>query len=220
MKPILISASILSADFAILKDQIQQVEAAGGDWIHVDVMEGQFVPNITMGPMFVETCRRITNLPLDVHLMIEKPENHIQAFARAGADIISVHIEGNPNIHRTLQAIRDLGCSPSIVLNPGTPASAISAVLPFVDMVLVMTVNPGFGGQKYIPEMNQKIAEIAAMASQLPNEVKIQVDGGIDASTLPAACQAGANVLVSGTSIFCHPDGISGGINALRQAVD
>lgn len=218
MTDILVSASILSADFALLENDLRQAESAPIDWVHIDVMDGQFVPNISMGPLIVETCRRITNLPLDVHLMIEQPERHIEAFAKAGAHRIGAHIEGNPNIHRTLQAIRTLGCSPTIVINPGTPAWALQEVLPLVDMVLVMTVNPGFGGQSFIPEMPAKIRELAGMVSQQNHPILIQVDGGIDASTLPQALAAGANVFVAGTSIFKHPQGIAAGVRALRAA--
>jgi ribulose-phosphate 3-epimerase len=218
MADITVSASILSADFAHLEQQIRLAEAGGTDWIHIDVMDGQFVPNITMGPLIVETCKRLTDLPLDVHLMIEQPERHIEAFAQAGANTLSVHIEGNPNIHRTLRAIRALGCNPSIVINPGTPASSLYSVLPFVDMILVMTVNPGFGGQEFIPEMMEKIREIRQFCDRLPNQVAIEVDGGIDFQTLPLAYQAGARVFVAGTSIFKHPQGIPAGIQALRTA--
>ena len=215
-----ISASILAADFAHLQDQIQQAVDAGVDWIHVDVMDGQFVPNITMGPHIVETCRRITNLPLDVHLMIKQPENHVEAFAHAGADYLSVHIEGNPNIHRTLQVIQDLNCHPAIVVNPGTPAVSIREVLPLIDMVLVMTVNPGFGGQTFLPETLRKITKIDQMIADSNRAIYLEVDGGIDASTLPSVYQSGARVFVAGTSIFKHPEGIATGVYALRNSCD
>ncbi|MCA1955020.1 MAG: ribulose-phosphate 3-epimerase [Anaerolinea sp.] len=217
--PFLLSASILSADFATLGDQLAQAQAAGCDWLHIDVMDGHFVPNITMGPFIVATCRRASNLPLDVHLMIEKPEQHIEAFAKAGANTLSVHIEGNPNIHRTLQSIRALGCKAGIVLNPGTPASAIEAVLPWVDMVLVMTVNPGYSGQPHIAEMSTKIAHIRQMLNQRSSPALLEVDGGITAQTLPACYQAGANVFVAATAIFQHPQGIAAGVRALRSVV-
>jgi ribulose-phosphate 3-epimerase len=219
MADVVLSASILAADFRHLEDQIQQAEAAGVDWIHVDVMDGQFVPNISMGPLFVDLCRQITALPLDVHLMIEQPERHIEAFAEAGATTLSVHIEGNPNIHRTLQEIRRLGMRPAIVLNPGTPACAISAVLPLIDMVLVMTVNPGFGGQSYLPEVEAKIMEIERMIQDIGRPVQIEVDGGIDTETISGSYWAGARVFVAGTSIFKHPNGIAAGIQALRQPI-
>ena len=192
---------------------------AGVDWIHVDVMDGMFVPNISMGPMIVEACRRITDLPLDVHLMIEYPERHLESFARAGASTLSVHIEGNPNIYRTLQAIRALGVRASIVLNPGTPASAIEAVLPIVDMVLVMTVNPGYSGQNFIPDMLPKVAEVRAMLDRRNPAASIEVDGGVSAETLPGLYRAGARVYVAATSIFKYPAGIAAGIQALHAAV-
>lgn len=214
----ILSASILSADFSNLHDQIRQVEQAGVDWIHIDVMDGHFVPNITMGPFIVETCKRITNLPLDVHLMIERPEKHIESFINAGADYLSVHIENNPNIHRTLQAIRTRGVHPGIVLNPGTPASQIEAVLPFIDFVLVMTVNPGFSGQKFIPEVSGKIIMIRQMLGRSYQNVMIEVDGGITAETLQKVKAAGADVCVAATAIFKHPDGIDAGVRALREA--
>ena len=156
MNPIIVSASILSANWANFADQIREAENAGVDWIHVDVMDGSFVPNISMGPFILNTCRQISDLPLDVHLMVEKPERHIEAFAKAGANRLGIHIEATPNVHRTLQEIRSLGCSPTIVLNPGTPAWSISSVIDIVDMVLVMTVNPGFSGQKFIPENDEQ----------------------------------------------------------------
>ncbi|MHB0922951.1 MAG: ribulose-phosphate 3-epimerase [Bellilinea sp.] len=214
----ILSASILSADFSNLYDQIRQVEQAGVEWIHIDVMDGHFVPNITMGPFIVETCKRITKLPLDVHLMIEKPEKHIDAFVNAGADYLSVHIEGNPNIHRTLQAIRTQRAHPGIVLNPGTPASYIQAVLSFVDFVLVMSVNPGFSGQQFIPEVTGKIIEIRRMVDQSNQHVIIEVDGGITAETLPIVRAAGVDVCVAATAIFKHPKGIVAGVRALRKA--
>lgn len=215
----ILSASILSADFANLQDQIRQAESAGVDWIHVDVMDGHFVPNISMGPFVLETCRRLTTLPLDVHLMIENPERYIDAFARAGASIISVHIENNPNVHRTLQAIRALGAKAGIVVNPGTPAAVLSAVLADVDMVLVMTVNPGYSGQAFIPGVLAKIAEIKTMIDQANLTIPIQVDGGITAETLPLAQARGASIFVAATAIFKHPSGIAAGINALRNSI-
>jgi len=214
----ILSASILSADFSDLRGQIQQAEQAGVDWIHIDVMDGHFVPNITMGPFIVETCRQITRLPLDVHLMIEKPERHIAAFIQAGANSVSVHIEGNPNIHRTLQEIRLLGARPGIVLNPGTPVSQISAVLPDADFVLVMSVNPGFSGQNFIPQVVDKIHEVRQLFDNLNPQGLIEVDGGITAETLPAVQAAGTNICVAATAIFKYPGGIAAGVRALRGA--
>lgn len=214
----LISASILSADFTDLRGQILQAEEAGTDWIHVDVMDGHFVPNITMGPFIVEACRRITRLPLDVHLMIEKPERHIEAFIRAGANYLSIHVEGNPNVHRTLQEIRSLGAHPGIVINPGTPVSQITAVIPEADFVLVMSVNPGFSGQSFIPGIAEKIREVRQFMNQMNPQGLIEVDGGITAATLPIVQAAGVDVCVAATAIFKYPGGIASGIRALRSA--
>jgi len=214
----ILSASILSANFSNLEDQIRQVEQAGVDWVHIDVMDGHFVPNITMGPFIVETCKRLTNLPLDVHLMIEAPERQIESFINAGADFISVHIEGNPNIHRTLQQINAAGVHAGIALNPGTPAASIQTVMPFVDFILAMTVNPGFSGQKFIPQVAGKIYEIRKMADELNPTIKIQVDGGITSETLPVVKNSGAEIIVAATAIFKHNGGIAAGVQALRQA--
>jgi ribulose-phosphate 3-epimerase len=216
---ILLSASILSADFAYLADQIRAAELAGVDWIHVDVMDGLFVPNISMGPFIVEAVQRITRLPIDVHLMIEYPERHIRAFADAGASRISVHIENNPNVHRTLQELREMKVHPGIVLNPGTPASSIGAVIDAIDMVLVMTVNPGFSGQSFIPQTVVKVGEVKQMLAAHGSQALIEVDGGITQETLPSLYQAGARVIVAATAIFKHPHGISAGVQALRRAV-
>lgn len=217
--PLTISASILAADFTCLRDQVLQAVDAGADWIHVDVMDGHFVPNITFGPLIVETCRRITNLPLDVHLMIEHPERYIEDFASAGATNLTIHIEGSPNIHRTLGAIHALKVNPAIVLNPGTPASSLESILPLVNMVLVMTVNPGFGGQKFLHPMLEKIRQVRAMLDEVNPAAQIEVDGGIAENTMPLVYAAGARVFVAGNSIFNHPLGIAEGIQALRQAV-
>ena len=191
----IISASILSADFSHLAEQIKDAEAGGVDWIHIDVMDGHFVPNITMGPFIVETCRRITRLPLDVHLMVEKPENHLEAFINAGATYLSIHIETCPHVFHTLQLIRSLGCHPGIVIDPGTPINAISAVAHLVDMVLIMTVNPGASGQEFLPEVISKIPDIKALIPSSRESPLIEVDGGITPETLPYAYAAGARVL-------------------------
>lgn len=214
-----LSASILSADFSNLSDQIRQAEDAGVDWIHIDVMDGHFVPNITMGPFIVETCRRITSLPLDVHLMIEKPENHIQSFVNAGANWVSIHIEGNPNVHRTLQLIRSLEAKAGIVLNPGTPSQAIEAVLPIVDLVLVMTVNPGFSGQTFISQVLSKITSIRKLMDESNPKAILQVDGGINPENIAAVAEAGADCFVAATAIFKHPQGIAEGAKSLRLAL-
>jgi ribulose-phosphate 3-epimerase len=219
MKNILLSASILSADFGNLSDQIHQAETAGVNWIHIDVMDGHFVPNITMGPFIVETCRRITKLPLDVHLMIEKPELHIDAFSNAGADRISIHIEGNPNIHRTLQKIRELGRSPGIVINPGTLVSFVQPCLQVVDSVLLMSVNPGFSGQQFISSTIEKIEYLRSyiVNQQLP--VLIEVDGGINSTNLSTLVTSGMDIAVVATAIFKHPKGIIEGVQELRDSL-
>lgn len=215
----LIAASILSADFTDLRGQIAQVEAAGADWIHIDVMDGHFVPNITMGPFIVEACRRASRLPIDVHLMIEEPDRYLQDFARAGANRLSVHVEGQPNVQRSLQEIRDLGCEAGIVLNPGTPAYAVEAVLPFVDSVLVMSVNPGFSGQTFIPQVLPKIGDIHRRIGDLGLSVRVEVDGGINQETLRLAYEQGATIFVAASAIFGHSAGIAAGIRTLRQAL-
>jgi ribulose-phosphate 3-epimerase len=219
MLPDRISASILSADFACLGDQIQQAEAAGIDWLHIDVIDGVFAPNITMGQFIVETCRRISKLPLDVHLMIEHPEQHIETFAESGSSNLSIHIENNPHIHRTLDQIRKLGCKPGVVINPGTPALSLEAVLPHVDFVLVMSVNPGYSGQQFISQTVNKIKKIRTMLDQNGlDHTEIEVDGGITPVTLPLVKTNGANIYVAATAIFKHPQGIQAGVSALKAA--
>ncbi|MEJ2484875.1 MAG: ribulose-phosphate 3-epimerase [Anaerolineales bacterium] len=213
----LISASILSADFTRLGQEIHTVQEAGADWIHIDVMDGHFVPNLTMGPVVVKACRKATNLLLDVHLMIEYPERSIQDYAAAGADSLTIHTEASPNLFRTLQTIKDLGCRAGVVINPGTPASAVHPVLHLVDLVLVMTVNPGYSGQTFLPETLSKVEKIHQWITEDNLPVDLQVDGGINAQTLPQALAAGANVFVTASAIFKHPDGIPAGIRALRE---
>jgi len=213
-----IAPSILAADFTRLGEQIAEAQAAGADLIHVDVMDGRFVPNITMGPLVVAAARRATSLPLDVHLMIVEPERHIGAFVEAGADRITVHAETCPHLHRVVQQIRELGARPAVALNPHTPAVMVEEILPFVDMVLVMTVNPGFGGQAFIPETLRKIQRIRALITALGRPVDIQVDGGIDPLTTSQVVAHGANVLVAGTFVFNAPEGIAAAIASLRLA--
>ncbi len=220
MKNIKLSPSILSCDFRNLEDQLLSIQRFGADMIHVDVMDGRFVPNITMGPFIVDHCKNISSLPLDVHLMIQSPENHIEAFAKAGADWITVHVEGNPNVYRTLQEIKAMGIHPGIALNPGTPASSIVNLLELVDIVLVMTVNPGFSGQKHIASMQTKVKEISEMINASGRDIEIQVDGGITSETLPAMYLAGARVFVAATAIFNHPQGIESGISLLRGSIN
>jgi ribulose-phosphate 3-epimerase len=217
--PFRIAASILAADFTRLGEQIAEAEAAGADWIHVDVMDGVFVPTISLGVPIVQAARKVTRLPLDVHLMIVDPERHIQEFADAGADRITVHVETCPHLHRTVQQIRDAGVKPSVTLNPHMPAVMVEEILPFVDMVLVMTVNPGYGGQTFIPEVLSKVRRIHDMIAVQDHPIALEVDGGIDHTTTPLVVAAGADVLVAGTAIFHTPDGIAAGIKALRDAV-
>jgi len=219
MNKIIISASILSADFARLGDQIREAEESGVDWIHIDVMDGHFVPNITMGPFIVETCRNISTLPLDIHLMIEKPEKHIKSFINSGANRLSIHVENNPNVHRTLQEIRSMGGIPGIVLNPGTPSNSISSLYEVIDHVLVMTVNPGYSGQYFIESNISKVKEIREHITKNDLAVKIQVDGGITPKTLPLVYDAGADVFVVATAIFKSTSGIKKSISDLRESI-
>lgn len=212
-------ASVLSADFRCLEDQVKQLEEAGVDEIHVDVMDGHFVPNLTMGPFIVSTLKRITHLPLDVHLMVENPDRMIPWYAEAGAHRLSVQVETCPHIHRTLQNIHSLGCEAGVVLNPGTPASWLEEVVLYADLILVMTVNPGFSGQSFLPEVLPKIAKVRDLVENTHSKAVIQVDGGIDQNTLPLVYAAGARYIVSATAIFKHPEGIKAGVNALRESV-
>lgn len=210
-----IAPSILAADFARLGEQVAEAEAAGAHLIHVDVMDGRFVPNITMGPLVVEAVRRSTALPLDVHLMIVEPELYIEAFAEAGADRITVHIEASPHLHRTLQTIRVQGCAAGVALNPHTPASSLSEIIHMVDVILVMTVNPGFGGQDFLPETLPKITQLRSMIVHTGRAIDLGVDGGIDSTTVKAVVEAGANVLIAGSSIFSSKHTIREGIESL-----
>jgi ribulose-phosphate 3-epimerase len=214
-----ISASILNADFTCLKDQIDQAILAGVQWIHLDIMDGHFVPNISMGPSIASTCRKITDIPIDAHLMIENPDSFIEQFVSAGVNYISVHVENNPHIHRTLQKIRSLGCKPGIVLNPGTPPDTISSILNMVDLVLVMTVNPGFGGQKFLYELLPKIKRVREMITTANLSAYVQVDGGISPTTLPLAYEAGADIFVVGSEIFNNTKGIKQSIKQLIQSI-
>ena len=201
-----LAPSILSADFAILGAQVAAVERGGADLIHVDVMDGHFVPNLTMGPAVVKALRRITKLPLDVHLMITDPDEYIEAFAEAGAASIIVHAEVLPHLHRTLSAIRSLRCRAGVAINPSTPPSAIQEVVGLADQVLVMSVNPGFGGQSFIPESESKIQRVREMLDRAGSRADIEVDGGVDASTVQRVVSAGATILVAGAAVFGTPD--------------
>jgi len=213
----ILAPSILASDMTQLGKEIVTAEAAGADWIHVDVMDGRFVPNITMGQFIVEACRRVTKLPLDVHLMIEKPEDHLETFAKAGASGLTVHVETCPHLHRTLQHIRSLGCKAGVVLNPGTAVGAIEPVLGMADLVLVMSVNPGFGGQSFIPESLERIREIRTKLDEVGSSAWLEVDGGVSVETIAQLKEAGTTAFVAGTSVFRHPDGIEAGVKALRS---
>ncbi len=215
-KKYIISPSILSADFTRLGEQIRMVEQAGADWIHVDVMDGHFVPNLTMGPFIVAACRRATQLPLDIHLMIENPDNLLDAFANAGATNLTVHYETCPNLHRTIQKIHALSCNPGVVINPGTSADVIQPVLHMVHHVLVLTVNPGYSGQEFLPETLPKIRQLRKMLDETNPDAMIEVDGGISPETLPLVLEAGAQAIVAATAIFKNPAGITAGVRALR----
>lgn len=213
MSDLVIAPSILSADFAHLADELASVASA--EWVHVDVMDGHFVPNLTIGPMIVEAVRRSTDRFVDVHLMIDPVDPYLEAFVAAGADQLSVHVEACTHLDRTLAAIRELGARAGVVLNPATPAAAIQHVLHRVDLILVMSVNPGFGGQSYIPEVEPKVAELRQMIGDRP--IRLEIDGGISVRTAGAACRAGADTLVAGSAIFGQPDRAAA-IAALRAA--
>jgi ribulose-phosphate 3-epimerase len=214
----IIAPSILSADFTILGEELARVERAGADWIHIDVMDGQFVPNITYGPIIVEACKRATGLKLDVHLMIETPDRMIPEFAKAGADYISVHAEACPHLHRSLQLIKSFDVKAGVALNPGTPLSAIEWIVDQLDFVLIISVNPGFGGQKFIDSSINKISDLARLLKEKNSSAIIQVDGGVNCDSIHAIHAAGATSFVAGSAIFNTPD-YTKTISALRQAM-
>jgi ribulose-phosphate 3-epimerase len=213
-----LAPSVLAADFARLGEQVREADQAGADRIHVDVMDGHFVPNISMGPVVVKALRPVTKLPLEVHLMIEEPIRYLDAFAEAGADSMLVHVENAANLHRTVQHIKALGKKAGVVLNPATSPVAVAEILPDVDLILVMTVNPGFGGQKFISNTLGKVRRIRQMIDQSKRDIELEVDGGIDAETAPRAVEAGARVLVAGSAIFGAAEGVTAAMNRLRHA--
>lgn len=217
MSTIKIAPSILSADFAQLGEQVKQAEAAGADYIHVDVMDGHFVPNITIGSLVVRALRPITDLPLDVHLMIEKPERYLADFAQAGANILTVHVETCPHLHRTIQQIKELGVKAGVTLNPATSLNTLEEILPDVDLVLIMSVNPGFGGQSYISGSTAKIARLRSMLDAIGSKAEIEVDGGVNPKTIRQITEAGATVLVAGSAIFNDRASIAENIQQLRD---
>lgn len=218
-RPIRIGPSILSADFLRLGEEIRDAEAAGADFIHVDVMDGQFVPNISIGLPLVEAVRRATRLPVDVHLMIVKPEQWAAPFVAAGADLVTVHVEADPHLHRTLRAIEEAGGSPSVSLNPATPLSMIEEVLPMVRQILIMSVNPGFGGQTFIPAALDRIRRLRAEIDRRNPSCHLQVDGGIKASNIQRVAEAGADTMVVGSAIFTPDRSVAAGFRAIRAAL-
>ncbi|HMZ42274.1 MAG TPA: ribulose-phosphate 3-epimerase [Anaerolineales bacterium] len=219
MNKFILAPSIIAADFTRIAEEIAACESAGADWLHVDVMDGHFVPTITIGPLFTEACKRVTKLPLDVHLMISEPEKYLEAFAKAGANNITVHVETCPDLVGTVKKIKSLGCKAGITLNPATPASALDSALPLVDLVLVMSVVPGYSGQAFMPEMVGKVEEIRARLDALHSTAHLEVDGGMSAKTLPLMYKAGADMFVAGSAAFGHPQGVGQGIKILRECV-
>ncbi len=214
-----LAPSILAADFARLGEQVAEAERAGADRIHVDVMDGHFVPNISMGAPIVQSLRRVTRLPLEIHLMISDPDAFLDEFVEAGADAFLIHWEGNANLHRTVQRIKGLGKRAGVVINPATPAAVLEEILQDLQQVLIMTVNPGFGHQQFLPTTVPKIRRVREMIEQVKPEGDVEVDGGIDADTAPSAVAAGANVLVAGTAIFNEREGVAAAMDRLRASV-
>ncbi len=218
-RAIKIAPSILSADFSRLGEQVAEAEQGGADAIHIDIMDGHFVPNITMGPLVVDAIRRWTSLPFDLHLMIAEPDRYIAEFADAGADVITVHAEACTHLHRTVHLIRELGKKPSVAISPATPLSAVEEIIADLDQVLVMTVNPGFGGQAFIPEMLDKVRRMRSLLRTRGLDTNLQVDGGISASTAGSAVQAGANVLVAGSAVYNDRMTVAEAIEGIRASI-
>lgn len=219
MNNYLLAPSIIAADFTHLAEEIAACESAGADWLHVDVMDGHFVPTITVGPLFVEACKRASKLPLDVHLMISEPEKYLEVFAKAGASNITIHVEACPDLAGAVTKIKSLGCTAGITLNPATPASALDATLPLADLVLVMSVKPGFSGQTFMPEMIGKVEELRNKLNLLRSTAYLEVDGGISIETIPLMKNAGANIFVTGSAAFKHPQGTVERVKALKAKV-
>jgi ribulose-phosphate 3-epimerase len=215
-----IAPSILSCDFAKLAEEIQAVEAGGADWIHVDVMDGHFVPNITIGPVITAAARRSTELPLDVHLMIEAPEKYLEVFAEAGAHLLTVHQEVCPDLARTVSRIRSLGVKPGVAVNPATPLDTVRHVLKDIDLLLVMSVNPGFGGQAFIPTSTEKVRQARALLDEVGSSAELEVDGGVDAGNAGVLARAGATVLVAGSAVYRHPEGALRGVGVIRRSAE
>ena len=217
---IILAPSILSADFSVLGEQIETLEMGGADWIHIDVMDGHFVPNLSFGPFILKVVRNHCRLPIDVHLMTSNPDDLIPSFVMGGANMISVHIETCPHLYRTIQNIRVAGCKVGAALNPGTPIESLREVVHLLDLVLVLGNNPGFSGQSWLPDMGRKIARLTQFLEQAGSSATIQVDGGMTVQTIPEAYRAGARAFVSGSAIFNHPGGIKEGISTIRNAVN
>jgi len=218
-RAIKLAPSILSADFTRLGEELGAAEAAGADFIHVDVMDGHFVPNITIGPLIVRACKRATKLPLDVHLMIEAPERFLETFAEAGADILTVHAEATPHVHRALEMIRESGTKAGLALNPVTPLHILREALPYLDLALIMSVNPGFGGQDFIGASLRRLLETRDLIEELNPNCLLEVDGGVNRKTAPRVVEAGADVLVAGSAVFGGLDSVAENIRALRESI-